>query len=214
MTLVEPTDPLFLLAVCSICLPPLYWNCLGRAEYKTQFLSKWIGQYTGCYLFAVTIFALGLIREYCFHEVLQHQQTVTNSLFATLLSLDKTLQPSVIDALKMAELVLCVISLLAGSVFVLAAYYQLGITGTYLGDYFGILMKEKVTSFPFNVISNPMYTGSTMIFLAHSIWAKSAAGLSLTVILFITYRIAILFEEPFTCYIYDEHNKAQKQKKK
>ena len=34
--------------------------------------------------------------------------------------------------------------------------YALGVTGTYLGDYFGILMDEPVTSFPFNV-SNAHY---------------------------------------------------------
>ena len=41
--------------------------------------------------------------------------------------------------------------------------------GTFLGDYFGILMKEKVTGFPFNVLDNPMYVGSTLLFLAHSL---------------------------------------------
>ena len=33
-----------------------------------------------------------------------------------------------------------------------------------IGDYFGILMEKKVTHFPFNVIDNPMYWGSTIIF--------------------------------------------------
>ncbi len=38
--------------------------------------------------------------------------------------------------------------------------------GTFLGDYFGILMSKKVEGFPFNVLDNPMYVGSTMIFLS------------------------------------------------
>ncbi len=46
----------------------------------------------------------------------------------------------------------------------------LGVTGTYLGDYFGILMDKMVTGFPFNILDNPMYIGSTMCFLAHSLW--------------------------------------------
>lgn len=33
------------------------------------------------------------------------------------------------------------------------------------GDYFGILMDEKVTGFPFNIIENPMYWGSTANYL-------------------------------------------------
>ncbi|KAL8175346.1 UNVERIFIED_CONTAM: hypothetical protein K2H54_020272 [Gekko kuhli] len=35
-------------------------------------------------------------------------------------------------------------------------------------DYFGILMEAKVTCFPFNVLDNPMYCGSTAIYLG---WA-------------------------------------------
>lgn len=33
------------------------------------------------------------------------------------------------------------------------------------GDYFGILMDEKVTGFPFNITENPMYWGSTANYL-------------------------------------------------
>ena len=57
-----------------------------------------------------------------------------------------------------------------GGSMVGGAYLRLGITGTYLGDYFGILMKERVTGFPFNVLDNPMYMGSTILFLAHALW--------------------------------------------
>lgn len=37
------------------------------------------------------------------------------------------------------------------------------------GDYFGILMEAKVTSFPFNVLDNPMYWGSTAVYLGWSL---------------------------------------------
>lgn len=56
--------------------------------------------------------------------------------------------------------------LAAGSVLVLSSMYKLGITGTYLGDHFGILMKSRITSFPFNVAEHPMYYGSTLCFLS------------------------------------------------
>jgi methylene-fatty-acyl-phospholipid synthase len=52
-----------------------------------------------------------------------------------------------------------------GSMFVGFSMYSLGIHGTYLGDYFGILKTERVTGFPFNVVEHPMYYGSTMCFL-------------------------------------------------
>ncbi|XDV45192.1 hypothetical protein PO909_013329 [Leuciscus waleckii] len=52
-----------------------------------------------------------------------------------------------------------------GSLFVISSFMALGVTGTFLGDYFGILMDQKVTSFPFNVMENPMYWGSTANYL-------------------------------------------------
>lgn len=58
----------------------------------------------------------------------------------------------------------------AGQLFVLTSTYALGITGTFLGDYFGILMDHRVEGFPFNVLRDPMYVGSTMCFLGVALW--------------------------------------------
>ncbi|MBN3287205.1 PEMT methyltransferase, partial [Polyodon spathula] len=41
--------------------------------------------------------------------------------------------------------------------------------GKVAGDHFGILKKEKVTGFPFNVMDNPMYWGSTANYLGITI---------------------------------------------
>lgn len=60
--------------------------------------------------------------------------------------------------------------MILGNVFVLSSMYVLGITGTYLGDHFGILMKAKVTGFPFNVFEHPMYQGASMVFLGYALW--------------------------------------------
>lgn len=43
-----------------------------------------------------------------------------------------------------------------GLLFVVGSSIQLGITGTYCGDYFGILMKERVTGFPFNMVEGTL----------------------------------------------------------
>lgn len=73
--------------------------------------------------------------------------------------------------------------------------YALGVTGTYLGDYFGILMDEKVEGFPFNITGAPMYWGSTCSFLGTALYKGRAAGVLLTVQLFFMYLIALQFEE-------------------
>lgn len=74
-----------------------------------------------------------------------------------------------------------------GQIFVITSTWQLGITGTFLGDYFGILLDEvclpthlqswgfdcplqKVEAFPFNVLSDPMYVGSTLTFAGGALW--------------------------------------------
>ena len=59
---------------------------------------------------------------------------------------------------------------LMGQTFVATSTWALGITGTFLGDYFGILMDHRVEGFPFNVLRDPMYVGSTMSFAATALW--------------------------------------------
>jgi len=90
--------------------------------------------------------------------------------------------------------------------------WALGLTGTYLGDYFGILMNDMVTGFPFNVCSAPMYYGSTMSFLGTAIFFGKPAGIMLTVEVLTVYLIALRFEDPFTAGIYAKRVEEQKKK--
>jgi phosphatidylethanolamine N-methyltransferase len=83
---------------------------------------------------------------------------------------------------------------LVGQLFVLSSTWALGITGTFLGDYFGILMDHRVEGFPFNVLRDPMYVGSTMCFAATALWYQSPVGLMLTLYVYIVYVIALRFE--------------------
>ena len=85
--------------------------------------------------------------------------------------------------------------LISGNVLVLTSMWALGLTGTYLGDYFGILMDAPVTGFPFNVTGAPMYVGSTLSFLGSAILFGKPAGLLLTAEVWTIYSIALRFEE-------------------
>lgn len=87
-----------------------------------------------------------------------------------------------------------VVLFLIGQLFVLSSTWALGITGTFLGDYFGILMDHRVEGFPFNVLRDPMYVGSTMCFAATALWYQSLVGLMLTLYVYIVYVIALRFE--------------------
>jgi phosphatidylethanolamine N-methyltransferase len=92
--------------------------------------------------------------------------------------------------------------------------WALGVTGTYLGDYFGILMDDMVTGFPFNICSAPMYYGSTMSFLGTALLFGKPAGVLLTAEVLIVYLIALRFEDPFTGAIYAKRAKAQANRPK
>ncbi|EGC39396.1 hypothetical protein DICPUDRAFT_75067 [Dictyostelium purpureum] len=191
---IDFTETYFLAAVACIIFNPLWWNITARLEYRTQFMTKMCGgPYKGCYLLAFLIFALGILRDYLFSEALNRQ-----AVFAGF----DNFECEVISYILYG----------VGGILVLGAYLKLGITGTYLGDYFGILMKERVTGFPFNVMNNPMYNGSCMLFLAHAISGKSLAGVALTIVVYIVYKFALVFEESFTNYIYS--NAAKKSSKK
>ncbi len=85
--------------------------------------------------------------------------------------------------------------LAAGNVLVLSSMWALGLTGTYLGDYFGILMPHRVTGFPFNVTGAPMYYGSTLSFLGSALLYARPAGLLLTAEVLLAYKLALAYEE-------------------
>lgn len=101
-----------------------------------------------------------------------------------------------------------------GNILVVTSTWALGITGTFLGDYFGFLMDEMVTGFPFNVTGAPMYWGSTMSFLATALWFAKPAGILLTVWVYIVYVLALRFEDPFTAGIYAKRERERAAGKK
>ncbi|ELR12643.1 Phospholipid methyltransferase [Acanthamoeba castellanii str. Neff] len=192
---VDYTKPSFLHALVCIVIAPIIWNTIARLEFYTRFLTKiTTSPYVGCYLLALWIFSFSLYRDFLFGKALDEQAT------------HPELQS---DLIRGVAAVLFV----SGTTFVLSSMWALGVTGTYLGDYFGILMDKMVTGFPFNILDNPMYIGSTMCFLAHSLWRASPAGLVLTVVVYAVYRVALLFEEPFTAYIYAQREQKRKSGK-
>lgn len=138
---------------------------------------------TACYGLAATIFSLGLVRDYLYKTAISEQPT----------------HPLLLSVYSQAAAYTLIA---AGNTFVLSSTWRLGITGTFLGDYFGILLDEMVTGFPFNVVGAPMYWGSTMSFLGTALLFGKPAGLLLTVEVFFVYLIALNFEDPFTSEIY------------
>ena len=184
-------DPTLYLAMLHIMFNPFFWNIIGRIEYNTRFFTKLFGgNRRGCYVAFVFIFSFGISRNLLYKFVVDKQEKLV-------------LENQYID-------ILGYVLYFFGIVLVVASSLQLGIIGTYLGDYFGILFPSKITGFPYNITNSPMYDGSTLNFLAHSILYRSPAGLLLTFVVYIVYKVGLSFEDPFTEMIYA---KAAEEKK-
>ncbi|XP_012520449.1 PREDICTED: phosphatidylethanolamine N-methyltransferase [Propithecus coquereli] len=191
---VDPSDSSFLVAVLTIAFNPLYWNVVARWEHRTRKLSRAFGSpHLACYALGGSIVLLNLLRSYCFMQAMLRQPRAEGLDHPTAYGLGLAL-------------------LGVGIVFALSSCFALGFTGTFLGDYFGILKEARVTTFPFNILDNPMYWGSTANYLGCAIVHASPTGLLLTVVVALTYVVAVLYEEPFTTEIYRQ--KACRQRRR
>lgn len=179
------------IAAASIAFNPIFWNIAARQEYHNKVITKLAGgnSRSGCYLLAIIIFSLGIFRDFLYERALRDQPT----------------HPLLITPLSN---ILAYLLITTGNVLVLSSMWALGLTGTYLGDYFGILMDSRVTSFPFNITDAPMYYGSTMSFLGGALLFGTPAGLLLTLEVLVVYLIALRFEDPFTAGIYAKRERA------
>jgi len=201
-----------------ICCGPWHGLTVRSTEYRNKFITKIFGgnPYYGCYALAVTIFSLGIFRD-----SLSVLSTLMPFLSAMLTPYLRSYERALRDQpthpfLTSSPLIKPLAGALfaSGNVLVLSSMWALGVTGTYLGDYFGILMDEMVTGFPFNVSGSPMYWGSTLSFLATALWFGKPAGILLTLEVFVTYWIALKFEDPFTGAIYAKRERERAKGKK
>ncbi|KAH9887014.1 phospholipid methyltransferase [Cubamyces lactineus] len=196
-SIIDLSKPSLHACVASIAFNPTAWNIVARNEYRNKTITRIFGGNAryGCYFLALCIFSAGILRDSLYHRALLEQPKMQ-----ILPEPFNTLVPVVLFVL--------------GQTFVVTSTWALGVTGTFLGDYFGILMDHRVEGFPFNVLRDPMYVGSTMSFAATALWYERPAGLLITAYVYIVYIIALQFEGPFTDMIYSKRASAQAESKK
>ncbi|PCH42964.1 phospholipid methyltransferase [Wolfiporia cocos MD-104 SS10] len=197
LSLVDWSQRSLWISVASIAFNPTAWNIVARNEYRNKTITRVFGgnARNGCYFLAVLIFSFGMFRDSLFQHALEDQPT-------------QKILPEPLDTIVPAVL------FVAGQTFVITSTWALGITGTFLGDYFGILMDHRVEGFPFNVLRDPMYIGSTMSFAAASLWFERPAGLLITLYVYIVYLVALRYEGPFTDMIYSNRASQNAESKK
>ncbi|ESO83462.1 hypothetical protein LOTGIDRAFT_133377 [Lottia gigantea] len=184
-------DVNLLIASGCIIFNPLYWNIVARWECRSRAISRKLGAKVGCSLLAATILVLGIVRDWRFGEAI-----VTQPRW-------HVMEQQWIWALGY-------VTVSMGTILVLSSFLRLGFFGTFLGDYFGILMDERVIGFPFNIINNPMYWGTSLNFLGYAVVQASPVGIILSALVAIVYKIAIIYEGEFTTRIYNEADKNRK----
>ncbi|XP_035255075.1 phosphatidylethanolamine N-methyltransferase isoform X1 [Anguilla anguilla] len=190
---VDPLDARFCVAVVAILFNPFFWNVVARWEHRTRGLTRLFGgPYLACYSLGFLIILLNVYRS--------HSITVAMRARGRWEVLDSA-GAFYAGAGLMAS----------GSALVLSSFLALGFTGTFLGDYFGILMDQKVTGFPFSLMDNPMYWGSTANYLGLALMNASPVGIVLSAVVGVSYQVAIKYEGPFTEQIYRQSKGCSKR---
>ncbi|XP_072415582.1 phosphatidylethanolamine N-methyltransferase isoform X1 [Chiloscyllium punctatum] len=235
------TDMKFNIAILAVAFNPLFWNIVGRWEHRTRFLTKLFGSpFTACYSVAVIILLLNFYRSYSFTEAMKIQpkiQVLDSAaayyiglgllLIGTILVLSSFfalgfigtfLEEEVLDVSKRVKVdkspgpdQVYPRTLWEAKEVIAGPLAEIFVSSIVTGDYFGVLMEAKILSFPFNLMENPMYWGSTLVYLGWAVMNASPTGLVLTAWVAAVYKVAILVESPFTDEVYRQKEKVMKE---
>lgn len=183
----------FILTTLMIIICPVTWNLVARFEFHTKYLSNLVGDNRlAADIFAHILIEMGIFRNYFYSRTIRHQSHMIED-------------PD-------TQLLLFVIGWIIagiGFIFVASSSYRLGIHGIYYSDYFGLLLKERITAFPYNILEDPMYVGSVLIFFGMAMRYSSPSGILMTFIAWIMYKFASYLENPMTELIYSDKNKKE-----
>lgn len=190
------------MAAVAIAGLPAAWNVVARNEYHRHTLERLFkGKRRGAYFLAASIFVGSFFRDAAFQAAMAANPperalpVLPTSWFAG----SQERLSAALTGLKAVGAALFA----AGTTLVVSSFLRLGVTGTYLGDYFGITMDERVTAFPFSHFENPMYLGATLNFLGAALSQNNGVGVCLTGWVALVYHVSTTyFENPFTAMIY------------
>lgn len=184
---VDFSDRNLWICVATVVWCPLWWNVVGRIEFRTRFLTNLCGgsARAGIFAMAASILGFGFYRDWRLFLLMNSQPHWA------------VVAPDELTCKWLGHAIVFV-----GTSLVLSSCYKLGFYNTFLGDYFGVLMEKKVESFPFSVLNHPMYVGAALNFIGSSISNRSTCGLLMTVLAIVGYVAAAAAEGPFTEQIY------------
>ncbi|KAJ7064796.1 phospholipid methyltransferase [Mycena amicta] len=180
--LVDFSKPSLYVCLVSIGASPLGWNLIGRNEYKHRTLTKLIGARLSCTILGIAIFFAGLLRDVLYRIELHDQPQYSLPHFL--------------------QTVIAWIIFGIGNFLVTISFLRLGFYGTFCGDYFGIIKSQRVVSFPYNIMENPMLAPKCASLALQFGTYERPAGLLISLYVHLVYSVALHFEGPFTDMIY------------
>ena len=173
-----------------VMLNPLIWNVIVRLEYKKRIVSRLCGgPRKGVIVLAGLIMLCNLIRTLYFRSLAESSTRL-----------------SVLENSTVYGVGYVIVGV--GIILVVCSAWSLGFYNTFLGDYFRILMGARVTAFPFNILSDPMYWGAFLVYLGEAIQYASTVAFVLSLCIGFSYFLAAKFEAPFTAMIYNQAKKS------
>lgn len=188
---IKTNDYDFMWSAFMIIICPITWNLVARWEFHTKIFTRMAGDNRlAADIFAHVLIEMGILRNYLYSRALQNLPQFDIQTEST----------------RYALTLLAYVFITYGLFLDFMSFYRLGIHGIYYADYFGILMSEKVTAFPYNFLDNPLYVGSTFLFFGTALLYKSFYGILLSCLAVFMYFLASKLENPMTELIYSESN--------
>lgn len=155
------------------------WIVFPHLQFKYKLISRLFGNDLGraCDFLAYYLMYIGTIRNHVFNEAIDRNLHIEYGKFEI---------PLVTISFPMMAI---------GLVLIFGSFYRLKMRNMYFGDHFGFLFEEKITSFPYNYVDNPQYVGTTLFFLGYSVFKHSPAGMFISLVIFVLYKILNLVED-------------------
>ena len=189
--MIDFTQPTFWAALVVAPLSPFVWIALARAEYRSRFVSRFFeSREEACAANMLLILGMNYVRTSVMKLSLETQPVMD-------------FEPEVVLTMR----IFCCAATIIGMGLVAFSSLRLGLYGTFLGDYFGILKAAPVTGAPFSWMQHPMYHGSALAYAGMFFFNFQPAGLFLAGMVWLGYMANVASEEQFTAMIYAEAKK-------
>ena len=168
----------FYMSVFYAVLSFVFWMIVPQLEYRFNLFSQFMdNDKTKVHDFLIYfLINNGAYRNLTFNNSLKTNIIIDYGQYAVLI-----------------EIVSLIVAIF-GFCLICATYYRLGLRGIYYGDYFNFRFKERITKFPFSHFDNPQYLGTTFLFTGSSIFYHSPAGLFLSFLNLLLYKLFAIME--------------------